>query len=131
VVTDSLFSMDGTWADLTGLAELRARRPFMLVIDEAHASLVVGPRCGAAHRRRMLLFKVQQSTLNVDLLRLNSITRVLGRRKKCTLPFWSADSSSGESAVTRVARAHVEGLDLCGVAAARCPGAIAVRIARP
>ena len=45
VVTDSLFSMDGTWADLRGLAALRAKHGFLLVIDEAHASLVTGSRC--------------------------------------------------------------------------------------
>ncbi len=44
VVTDSLFSMDGDWADLRGLANLRRRHGFLLAIDEAHASLVVGPR---------------------------------------------------------------------------------------
>lgn len=45
VVTDSLFSMDGTWADLRGLAALRAKHGFLLIIDEAHASLVTGSRC--------------------------------------------------------------------------------------
>lgn len=44
VVTDSLFSMNGDWADLRGLANLRRRHGFLLAIDEAHASLVVGPR---------------------------------------------------------------------------------------
>lgn len=43
LVTDSLFSMDGDWADLQGLARLRRRHGFLLAIDDAHASLVVGP----------------------------------------------------------------------------------------
>ena len=44
LVTDSLFSMDGDWADLQGLARLRRQHGFLLAIDDAHASLVVGPR---------------------------------------------------------------------------------------
>jgi len=44
VVADSLFSMDGDYADLPGLAALRARHGFALMLDEAHATLVTGPR---------------------------------------------------------------------------------------
>ena len=48
VVTDSLFSMDGDVADLRSLAQLRRKHGFLLVIDEAHATLVLGPRGGGA-----------------------------------------------------------------------------------
>jgi 8-amino-7-oxononanoate synthase len=43
VVTESIFSMDGDAADLEGLAELKAKQPFLLVVDEAHGSGVYGP----------------------------------------------------------------------------------------
>ncbi len=43
VVTESIFSMDGDAADLPGLADLKKQRPFILLLDEAHASGVYGP----------------------------------------------------------------------------------------
>lgn len=48
VVTDSLFSMDGDFADLRSLCALRRKHGFLLVIDEAHATLVCGARGGGA-----------------------------------------------------------------------------------
>jgi 8-amino-7-oxononanoate synthase len=42
VITESIFSMDGDVADLRGIAELKREFPFLLVLDEAHASGVYG-----------------------------------------------------------------------------------------
>jgi 8-amino-7-oxononanoate synthase len=43
VITESIFSMDGDRADLAGIAELKKKFPFLLVLDEAHGSGVYGP----------------------------------------------------------------------------------------
>eukprot|EP01025_Chloroclados_australasicus_P041817 TRINITY_DN4461_c0_g1_i1.p1 TRINITY_DN4461_c0_g1~~TRINITY_DN4461_c0_g1_i1.p1 ORF type:complete len:397 (+),score=23.96 TRINITY_DN4461_c0_g1_i1:22-1212(+) len=46
VVSDSLFSMDGDWVDLQGIVELKKQHEFLLALDEAHATLVVGESGG-------------------------------------------------------------------------------------
>ncbi len=43
VVTDGIFSMDGDSADLCGIAEVAAKYGLMTMVDEAHATGVVGP----------------------------------------------------------------------------------------
>ena len=49
VVTDTLFSMDGDVAPLVELARVRARNPEVcLMVDEAHATLVMGANGGGA-----------------------------------------------------------------------------------
>ncbi|MBV9463019.1 MAG: 8-amino-7-oxononanoate synthase [Verrucomicrobiae bacterium] len=42
VVTESIFSMDGDRAPLRAIVELKERRPFWLMVDEAHAIGVLG-----------------------------------------------------------------------------------------
>jgi len=48
VITDSLFSMDGDFADLRALVALRRHHGFLLAVDEAHATLVCGQNGGGA-----------------------------------------------------------------------------------
>ncbi|XXG66537.1 hypothetical protein AAC387_Pa06g0089 [Persea americana] len=48
VVTDSLFSMEGDFAPMVEIAELRKKHGFLWIIDEAHATLACGENGGGA-----------------------------------------------------------------------------------
>ncbi|QDZ21976.1 7-keto-8-aminopelargonic acid synthase [Chloropicon primus] len=46
VFTESVFSMDGDVCDLRGIVRLKREHKFLLVLDEAHATLVLGDKGG-------------------------------------------------------------------------------------
>jgi 8-amino-7-oxononanoate synthase len=62
VVTESIFSMDGDAADLAGLAQLKKKFPFLLLLDEAHGSGVYGP-AGAGYAAELGLSPIVDLTV--------------------------------------------------------------------
>lgn len=73
VITESIFSMDGDAADLEGLAALKRKYPFVLVLDEAHGSGVYGPG-GAGYAAERGL----QSAVDVSIVTLSKAVGVAG-----------------------------------------------------
>ncbi|KAG1666762.1 hypothetical protein FOA52_004598 [Chlamydomonas sp. UWO 241] len=94
VVTDSLFSMDGDFAELRALAALRARHGFMLVVDEAHATLVCGDTgAGAASAAGM------SHCVDVHVGTLSKAAGALGGFVACTLDMKALLLNKGRSYV--------------------------------
>jgi 8-amino-7-oxononanoate synthase len=73
VITESIFSMDGDATDLAGLAGLKARHPFVLLLDEAHGSGVYGTS-GAGYASELGL----QASVDVTVLTLSKSLGAFG-----------------------------------------------------
>jgi 8-amino-7-oxononanoate synthase len=73
VVTESIFSMDGDAADLRGIAGLKQKYPFLLLLDEAHGSGVYGPN-GAGYAAELGL----GSIVDVSIVTLSKAIGVVG-----------------------------------------------------
>jgi 8-amino-7-oxononanoate synthase len=73
VVTESIFSMDGDAADLPGIARLKQKHPFLLLLDEAHGSGVYGPN-GAGYAAELGL----GSVVDVSIVTLSKAVGVVG-----------------------------------------------------
>jgi len=73
VATESIFSMDGDAADLPALAALKKSHPFLLLLDEAHASGVYGPD-GAGYAAHLGL----RDTVDISVVTLSKALGVYG-----------------------------------------------------
>jgi 8-amino-7-oxononanoate synthase len=73
VVTESLFSMDGDAADLPALVALKQRHPFILLLDEAHATGVYGP-AGAGYAAELNL----RDPVDISIVTLSKSLGVIG-----------------------------------------------------
>jgi 8-amino-7-oxononanoate synthase len=113
VVTESIFSMDGDAADLTGLAELKRERPFMLVLDEAHGAGVYGTN-GAGLASELGL----QQTVDVSIATLSKAIGCIGGAVCASRPLCDA--------LLNLGRAYVFSTSLPAFVAAAAEAAVGV-----
>jgi glycine C-acetyltransferase len=58
IVTDGVFSMDGTIADLPGICDLADRYGAMVMVDDSHATGFMGPHGRGTHEHHALLGRI-------------------------------------------------------------------------
>jgi 8-amino-7-oxononanoate synthase len=94
VLAESIYSMDGDAADLKGIAELKSRQPFVLLLDEAHGSGVYGPG-GAGLAAEMRL----QQTVDISIVTLSKAIGCAGGAVCCSTLFRDAILNFGRAYV--------------------------------
>jgi 8-amino-7-oxononanoate synthase len=113
VLTESIFSMDGDACDLRGIAELKSRTPFLLLLDEAHASGVHGPG-GAGVAAELGL----QQAVDVSIVTLSKAIGCAGGAVCCSAIF--------RDALINFGRAYIYSTSIAPAQAASVQAAIAV-----
>jgi 8-amino-7-oxononanoate synthase len=113
VVTESIFSMDGDAADLRGIAGLKQKHPFLLLLDEAHGSGVYGPN-GAGYAAELEL----GSIVDVSVVTLSKAIGVVGGAVCASEKFCDA--------VVNFGRPYIYSTNLPPAAAAAAEAAIEV-----
>ena len=113
VITESIFSMDGDAADLRGIAKLKQKQPFFLLLDEAHASGVYGKN-GAGYAQSLGV----QHAVDASVVTLSKALGGVGGAICSTKTF-----SNG---VVNFGRAYIYSTSLPAAAAAAAEAAIEI-----
>jgi 8-amino-7-oxononanoate synthase len=118
VVTESIFSMDGDAANLPGLAALKQKNPFVLLLDEAHATGAYGPAgSGLAAEFGM------RSVVDVSVITLSKSIGCGGGAICCSRTFCDA--------MINLARAYIYSTSIPPMLAAAADAAISVMEEEP
>jgi 8-amino-7-oxononanoate synthase len=118
VATESIFSMDGDAADLAGLAALKKRRPFFLLLDEAHGSGVYGKN-GAGYAQALGL----QASVDASVVTLSKALGGVGGAICASKTFCRG--------VVNFGRAYIYSTSLPAAAAAAAQAAIGIMCDEP
>jgi 8-amino-7-oxononanoate synthase len=92
VITESIFSMDGDAADLPGIARLKKKHPFLLLLDEAHGGGVYGP-AGAGYAAEIGL----ESIVDLSIVTLSKALGGVGGAVCASQKFCDAIVNFGRS----------------------------------
>jgi 8-amino-7-oxononanoate synthase len=118
VVTESIFSMDGDAADLPALAELKKEFAFQLLLDEAHATGIYGPR-GQGYAAEI----GAQAAVDVSIVTLSKAMGGCGGAVCCAARF--------RDALLNLGRAYIYSTSVSPATAAVASAAIDVIVEEP